>query len=343
MTYKRILVKGVNWVGDAIFITPALSALKSGFPKAKISLLVPEKVAEIYEENPDIDELIAYRRKGNLKERIKLIRTLKKKRFNLGIIMQSTSYEPVILFYLARIPERMGYTHSLRNLFLTKIIERPKEAQHEVDFFLGLIEALGVKIEKKEVFMAEDREAKEWAGNFLIENSYKESDPLIGIFPGAYFGPAKRWFPERYATLADRLIEDYRAKVVLFGEKNDLSLIQKIIDNMMATPINATGKTSLKQLRALIERCHLFITNDSGPLQIASTTRTSIIALFGSSDPKKTGPWREEGCTIIYKRVPCSPCFKRKCRSLVCFKAITVEDILRAAKTYLSRECQSNQ
>ena len=343
MEYKKILVKGVNWVGDAIFITPALAALKSGFPKAKISLLVPENLAEIYEENPNIDELIAYRRKGSLKERIKLIRTLKKKRFNLGIIMQSTSYEPAILLSLARIPERVGYSHSLRNLLLTKVVERPKEAQHEVDFFLGLVKSLGIKVEKKEVFMAEDREAREWAEKFLIENGYREGDPLIGILPGAYFGSAKRWFPERYATLAERLIKDYEVRVVLFGEKNDLPLIQKIIDNMMATPINATGKTSLKQLRALIERCHLFITNDSGPLQIASTTRSSIIALFGSSDPKKTGPWREEGCTIIYKRIPCSPCFKRKCRSLVCFKAITVEDILRAAKTYLSRECQSNQ
>ncbi len=331
-------MKGVNWVGDAVFITPALSTLRSGFPKAKISLLVSKKVAEIYQGNPDIDEFIAYRRKGNLKEKIRLIRTLRKRKFDLGIIMQSTSYEPAILFYLAGIPERIGYAYSLRNLFLTKVIERPKETQHEVDFFLGLIEALGVKIGKKEVFMAEDREAKEWAGNFLIKNNYKEGDPLIGIFPGAYFGPAKRWFFGRYATLTDRLIENYRAKVVFFGEKNDLPLIQKIIDNMTATLINAAGKTSLKQLRALIERCHLFITNDSGPLQIASTTKAPIIALFGSSDPEKTGPWRKENCTIIYKRVSCSPCFRRKCKKLTCFKEISVEDVLQAAKTYLSSE-----
>ena len=185
MEYKKILVKGVNWVGDAIFITPALAALKSGFPKAKISLLVPENLAEIYEENPNIDELIAYRRKGSLKERIKLIRTLKKKRFNLGIIMQSTSYEPAILLSLARIPERVGYSHSLRNLLLTKVVERPKEAQHEVDFFLGLVKSLGIKVEKKEVFMAEDREAREWAEKFLIENGYREGDPLIGISPAS--------------------------------------------------------------------------------------------------------------------------------------------------------------
>ncbi len=343
MEYKKILVKGVNWVGDAIFITPALSTLRSGFPKAKISLLVPEKVAEIYQGNPDIDELITCRRKRSLKEKIELIRTLREKKFDLGIIMQSTSYEPAILLSLARIPERVGYSHSLRNLFLTEVVKRSKGTQHEVDFFLGLIKALGVEIEGKEVFMAEDREARGWVGNFLIENGYKEGDPLIGIFSGAYFGPAKRWFPERYATLADRLIKNYRARVVLFGEKNDLPLVQKIIDKMTANPINVVGKTSLKQLRALIERCHLFITNDSGPLQIASTTKTPIIALFGSSDPQKTGPWRKKDCSIIYKKVPCSPCFRRKCRSLACFKAITVEDVLRAAKTYLSRECQSNQ
>ena len=152
MEYKRILVKGVNWVGDAIFITPALSALRSGFLKAEISLLIPERVAEIYQGNPNIDELIVYGQRGGLKKKIKLIRTLKEKKFDLGIIMQSTSYEPAVLFYLARIPERMGYTHSLRNLFLTKIIERPKEAQYEVDFFLGLIKALGVEIEEKKVF-----------------------------------------------------------------------------------------------------------------------------------------------------------------------------------------------
>jgi heptosyltransferase-2 len=337
MEYKKILVKGVNWVGDTIFITPALSALRSGFPKAKISLLVPENLAEIYEGNPNINELIMYRRREGLKEKIKLIRTLKEKKFDLGIIMQSTSYEPAVLFYLARIPERVGYSHSLRNLLLTRVVKHSKKTQHEVDFFLGLIKALGVEIERKEVFMAEDGEAKEWTGNFLIENGYKEGEPLVGIFPGAYFGPAKRWFSERYATLTDRLIEDYGARVVFLGGKNDLPLIQKIIDNTTVTLINAVGKTSLKQLRALIERCHLFITNDSGPLQIASTTKTPIIALFGSSDPEKTSPWRKEDCTVIYKKVSCSPCFRRKCKKLTCFKEISIEDVLQVAKTYLRK------
>lgn len=336
MEYKRILVKGVNWVGDAIFTTPALSALRSGFPKAKISLLVPEKVAGIYQGNPDIDELITYRRKRSLKEKIRLIKTVQEKKFDLGIIMQPTSYEPAILFYLARIPERVGYSHSLRNLLLNKVVKRPEGTQHEVNFFLGLIQALGMEITRREVFMAEDGEAKEWARNFLIKNGYGEDDLLVGIFPGAYFGPAKRWFPERYATLADRLIKSYRAKVVLFGEKNDLPLIQKIIDKMTANPINAAGKTSLKQLRALIEKCRLFITNDSGPLQVAATTKTPIVALFGSSGPKKTGPWRKEDCTIIYKKVSCSPCFRRKCKKLTCFKELSVEDVLQAAKTYLN-------
>jgi len=335
---KKIIVKGVNWIGDAIFVTPALSALRNGFPKAKISLLVPEKVAEIYGGNPNIDELIVHGRGRGLKKRIRLIGTLREKKFDLGIIMQSSSYEPAILFYLARIPERVGYSHSLRNLFLTKVVKRLEGTQHEVNFFLGLIQALGVEITRREVFMAEDGEAKKWARNFLIKNDCGEDDLLIGIFPGAYFGPAKRWFSGRYATLADRLIKSYRAKVVFFGEKNDLPLIQKIIDSMTATPINATGKTSLKQLKALIEKCRLFITNDSGPLQIASTTKTPIVALFGSSDPKKTRPWRKEDCTIIYKKVSCSPCFRRKCKKLTCFKEISVEDVLQAAKTYLSRE-----
>lgn len=338
MEYKKILVKGVNWIGDAIFITPALSALKNGFPEAKISLLIPEKVAEIYEGNPDIDELIAYKRKRDLKEKIRLVRILREKKFDLGIIMQPTSYEPAILLFLARIPERIGYTHSLRNLFLTKVVEPPKEDQHEVDFFLGLAKSLGIKAERKKVFMAEDGEAREWARNFLIKNGHKEGDLLIGIFPGAYFGPAKRWFPERYATLADRLIKSYRARVVFLGGKNDLPLVQKIIGNMTATPLNATGKTSLKQLRALIERCHPFVTNDSGPLQIASTTKTPIVALFGSSDPKKTRPWRKEDCTIIHKKVSCSPCFRRKCKKLTCFKEISVEDVLQAAGKYLRKE-----
>jgi heptosyltransferase-2 len=337
MEYKRILVRGVNWVGDSVFVTPSLTTLRTGFPKARISLLIPEKVGDIYRGNPNIDELIIDKsREGGLRERIKLIRSLKEKEFQLGIIMQSTSYDPAILFFLARIPERIGYSHSLRNLLLTKVVARPRKVLHEVDFFLGLIETLGIGIKTKEVFMPEDKEASRWAREFLANHGYREGEVLVGIFPGAYFGPAKRWFPARYAALSNRLQEEYGAKVIIFGGKNDLTLTQKIINDLKGKVIDATGKTSLRQLRALIGKCRLFITNDSGPLQVASTTATPIVALFGSSSYKKTGPWRKKDCTVICKEVSCSPCFRRDCRHLSCFGAITVEEVLAAVKTYLS-------
>jgi len=332
----KILVKGVNWIGDSISMTPALSALRKGFSKAHISLLISLRVREVFDGNPDLDELIIYDEKGKEKTltgKLRFIESLRNRNFDIGIVMQPRSYQAALFVYLSGIPVRIGYSHSLRNFLLTKRLNFPKKPIHDIDMFLNIVLSLGVSPGRKEPYLPFSPEADEWAEKFLKKSGVKPGELLIGVNPGA-FKQSKRWPEARYAQLCDMLIKEFRAKVIIFQGPDDDKIVERVATLMGEKAIIA--KTSIKELAAACRRCELFVGNDTGPTHVATASGTPVIALFGPADPERSRPWGRES-VVIKKDLPCSPCAKITCKELNCMKSISVEEVLQAVKLQLER------
>lgn len=342
---KKILIRGTNWIGDAVLTTPALAAVRQKFPDAEISILVKPWVAGLFENSPDIDRIIIYddKKYSRLCGKRKLISDLKKHKFDMAILFQN-AFEAAFLTFLAGIPVRYGYNTDGRGMLLTNKIALSDETlkKHQVWYYLDLLMPLGINIEKPELNLKIGNEDKTAALNILKKNRIKKGDLIIGINPGASYGHAKRWFPDRYARLAERLIERYNAKIILFGSKDDKEVAAETASLSSHKLINLAGKTSLSEATALIERCRLFITNDSGLMHIAAALNVSVIAIFGSTSPERTGPYGK-GHHIIYKNSECSPCLKRECPTdFKCMELISVDDVYSIVGADL-RACQDKK
>ena len=317
-------------------MTPALSALRKGFPDSHISLLINPWVKEIFDGNPDFDETIIYDEKGkerSLKGKIKFIRSLRNRNFDAGIVMQPRSYKAALFVYLSRIPERIGYGHSLRNLLLTRIVKPPKVSLHAVDTFLNIVLSLGVEPARKEPYLPSSPQANDWAEKFLGKQGVSIGELLIGINPGA-FKQSKRWPEPRYAELSDKMIKEFGAKVIIFQGPGEDNIVEKVVSLMRKKAIVAN--TSIKELAALSRRCKLFVSNDTGPMHVAAASGTRVIALFGPANPERSHPWGGDHI-VIKKDLPCSPCSRIVCKELNCMKAITVEEVFQAVRVQLER------
>ncbi len=333
--------------------TPAIRAVRMAFPDARISLLVKPWVADIFRENPDINEIILYEKKHTgISGRFKLAKLLRARGFDAAILLQN-AFDAAFIAWLAGIPERIGYSRDWRKLFLTKAIPIKKglPKQHQVYYYLDLLEkSLHISHKETEPFINLSRDEMNNAGTLLSESlDLKSRPPVIGINPGAAYGPAKRWMPERFAGLINRIINELDGRVVLFGSESEIEISSLITSSLSVPPstlLNMTGRTGLRQLASLIAECDAFITNDSGPMHMAAALLTPVVAIFGSTDRTETYPFGE-GHRIVCKDLKCSPCLKRECpvgttRSreghLKCMDDITTEDVFKTLKDILPKE-----
>jgi len=317
-------------------MTPALSALRKGFPKAYISLLITPRVREVFDGNPDVDEIIIYDEKGKEKTltgKFRFIQSLRNRYFDLGIVMQPRSYQAALLVYLSGIPDRIGYSHSLRNLLLTKRLDFPKKPIHDIDMFLNIVLSLVETPGRKEPYLPFSLRDDDWADGFLRKSGVKPGELLIGVNPGA-FKQSKRWPESRYAQLCDILIREFRAKVIIFQGPDDDEIVRRVSTLMAEKAIIA--RTGLKELAAVCRRCRLLVGNDTGPTHVAAASGTPVISLFGPADPVRSHPWGREN-VVIKKDLPCSPCSRIVCKELTCMKSISVEDVLQAVRLQLER------
>jgi len=339
---NRILVRGVNWVGDTVLSYPTVQQLKAFFPKSHLAVLVPSYLVDLWKTCPSVDEIIPFQKKagiGSIWEDLNLSQSLKERNFDLAVILPR-SFRSAFHIYLARIPIRMGYRDEWRSLFLTHGIRRTKEALrgHRVHYYRKVIEPLG-KIENfpsPQIFLRE--EDRKWADRALKDLGIRNGKPLIGMNPGATYGSAKCWPMDRFGELGKRLAEKWQAKVLLFGKEEERPLIYEVLRHLGTRAIDLTGKTGLLQLAALLERCALLVTNDTGTMHIAAAVGTPVVALFGPTPPLMTGPWGE-GHVVVSKGASCSPCWKRICPTdHRCMKGITVEEVEEAANQQLRRK-----
>ncbi len=333
---QKILLRSTNWIGDAIMTTPAIRTIRHNFPKAEISVLVHPWVADVFKASPHIDRIINYNKKTShkgLSGMLRLSKELKKEKFDLTILLQN-AFEAALITYMAGIPLRAGYSRDCRGLLLSHAVSLKKSRKniHQVHYYQGLLTDLGLTAGSDELFLAINPEDKSRAVK-LIDEDHPGS--LIGLNPGAAYGPAKRWPAEKYAELAEKLIKKINCQILVFGTEADRQTAG-IIKQCSGRVVDLTGKTSLSEAMALIDLCNAFVTNDSGLMHIAAALKTPLAAIFGSTNPVTTGPFsdaydrgRTANSVIIRKPLSCSPCMKTHCQSdFACMENIKAEEVM---------------
>jgi lipopolysaccharide heptosyltransferase II len=349
---RRLLIRGTNWVGDSILSLPALKRARLEFPQAKITLLVLPWVAGIYEGCTSIDDIWLYDRRElhrGLSGKLRLIRELRERRFDAALLFQN-AFEAAVLARLAGIPVRAGYDRDGRGWLLSHKVAVDSRVSnlHQTYYYLDLLEQLlgrprttkGLEPQPPSQFAAEampditlavSPERKHAARARLQSQGVDFNRTVVGINPGAFYGSAKRWSSERYATVLDRLIGERQASVVIFGSPNEVAIAEAIHSGMRNRPVILSGRTELNELIAMIACCALFLTNDSGPMHLAAALRVPTLAIFGSTDEIATGPM-SPAAVVLNKRVECSPCLLRECPiDHRCMTRISAEEVAQQA------------
>jgi heptosyltransferase II len=333
---ERILIRGTNWIGDVVMTLPALAAIRKTWPGAWITVLAKPWVSEIYRLSRDVDEVFVFQEPGRhagVMGKLRLAGELLKNPFDCAILLQN-AIEAAILARLAGISLRAGYNSDGRGLLLTHSVRRTREVRqvHQIDYYLEMVRALGCTPGERSVQLHPGEDYDGVAERLLRHYGIEAGRPLIGVAPGAAYGPAKMWFPERFASVVDRLIAETGAQVVLFGSGGDKESTAAVARNSRHSLIDLAGKTDLKEAIALIVRCRLFLSNDSGLMHIAGALGLPTVAIFGSTNPATTSPVGDRSI-VIHRAVPCSPCLKPSCPTdFRCMDLIGVEEVHGAAQ-----------
>ncbi|NOX32634.1 MAG: lipopolysaccharide heptosyltransferase II [Deltaproteobacteria bacterium] len=342
----RIMIRAANWVGDAIMTTPVIRAVRKNYPEADITVLAKPWVIPVYENNPYLDNIMVYDSNKRHKKgfgTLKLARDLRDFHFDLAILMQN-AFEAGLLSFLAGIKERLGYNTDARGFLLNRKIKLNPllKKGHLIDYYIGILKGASLLDDgrKLDLFLCEPD--REFAKHFLKKEQFDFFKPVIGINPGATGGTAKRWFPERYAELCKRLAEKFKVKILIFGGPQDNELGRYIAKLSGRCCINIAGKTSLGQAFALIEKCSLFITNDSGLMHAAAALNINQAALIGSTDHIATAP-SNKNSVMLRVEVPCSPCLKDVCETdHKCMDKISVDMVMETCKSLLKNNLQQS-
>src|ERR1044071_3184931 len=295
---KRVMVRGTNWVGDSVMTVPALRALRRVLPDAKITLVIRPGPKGIFSEADYIDDLLVYERKSAFSV-VSQIREWRRRDFDLAVLFQN-AFEAALIPFLAGVPLRLGYATESRQALLTHPLALPewRSSRHEVFYYLYLVTAL-----EQLLFGESTRSESEPDASIQISESRKveaaelfrtygvsEEDSVVAICPGSINSRAKRWPAESFAALADRLI-DSRRSVLLIGSKDELDVTESVTQKMLNRPVVLTGKTSLDQITAVLDRADLVVTNDTGPAHIAAALGRPTIVIFGPTNPLTTRPF----------------------------------------------------
>ncbi len=344
-----ILVRAPNWIGDAVLCLPAIKELKALHPDSNITVLTRRWTAGVFENNPHVSEILEFDADGRhsgLRGRLFLLRELKQRRFNKAVFFQN-SFEIALIACLLRIPERIGYARNMRGPLLTKVIEPVDDPRrrHHVYYYLNITGAMGGDIPEAPLpdLHIKDRE-RAWAGDFLRDTGVGRDEMIVGVLPGASYGPAKMWSPEGFAGVVDHLGKEARVVPFIFGGRDDTEIAKRLIERMKTRAFVLTGRLTLREFIALAERLDLFITNDSGPMHICAVLGVPTVAVFGSTDPEVTGPLGRE-VRVVRKEVPCSPCLKRTCPygHYECLRDITVEEVFKGAMDVLKERVRRGE
>lgn len=344
-TIKRILVRGPNWLGDAVMCEPALRELRSLFPDAQIALLVKPGVADLFAGHPALTRVLTYDTKGRhagLSGKWALAGQLRRQGFDLAVLFQN-AFEAAFLTFLAGVPRRYGYATDGRSLLLTNPIAAPDRhtSVHQVRYYWDLLKPLGLTGDPFAPGLAVFPEEEQAMARRFAQGGLGSSDIVVGINPGSTYGGAKRWLPERFAEVTERLCRTIResrdqpVSVVIFGAKGEERLGQEIAARLSSRSLVLSGATTIRELMAAVKRCSVLLTNDTGPMHIASSFQVPVVAIFGPTDWRTTSPCGSAHA-IVRQPVDCAPCLLRECPiDHRCMTGVTVEQVHEAAAQLL--------
>ena len=342
-TPRRLLVRGVNWLGDAVMTTPALRRLREALPKAHIALLTPEKLADLWVQHPAVDEIIAFQKDESI---FSVGKKLRAGKFELALVLPNSPRSALEVCF-AGIPQRLGYARPWRNFFLTRAVAPraaavtmhkrtlaeiknltasalpsavqtayPKFA-HQIFEYLHLAAAAGANSEPlapQLVVTPAEMAAVKLKFNF---GKAANGRAFFGVNPGAEYGPAKRWPVGKFIETMRKIREQSTGNWIIFGGRGDLALAQQIEKTFADGPsvFNLAGQTSLRELMAALKLCRVLLTNDTGPMHVAAALGTPVVVPFGSTSSALTGPGLpgDPQNQLIQSTAPCAPCFLREC------------------------------
>jgi heptosyltransferase-2 len=325
----------VNWIGDAVMTLPAIGVIREFFPQAEITVLANPLVSPVFSGHPWIDRVVTFDEQGSHKGvagRFRLARELREHAFNLAIILPN-SLNAAMVPWISGIPLRLGKTGDGRSLLLTHRFPRTLQPAgvHQSRNYRAILAHFGILGgEKPQLLVTSDCEDRSLASR-LEANGIGKGDFVLGINPGATYGSAKRWYPDRFAAVARSLADAWGAKVVITGGPGEIAIAADIERDLAGRCLNMAGQTTIRELMALIKRCNFFITNDSGPMHLAAAFDVPLVAIFGSTDHATTYPLSNRAM-VVRESVECAPCMKRECPTdHVCMKAVTPETVVDTA------------
>ena len=312
---ERILVTQTGgWIGDMVLLTPALRALKRAYPQSRVTLLLRPLVAELMAAHPYLDEVIVDNKgqhRSHLKSLWQLTRYIQRLAFDLAVVLHPTSVRNALIPFLARVPERIGSNINGRGILLTETCLNRREC-HEVHRYLDVLELIGIDAQDTSLEFWHTDVDRQAVSQMLANYSIPPTERLIGVNLGTTWH-TKQWELKKFAAVLTQLQNTLSVSFVLTGHASETHLGETLQRVVKAGSINLIGATTLTQLGALIERCNIYLTCDSGPMHIAAAVGTPTIALFGPSSAARHRPYAEGHC-VIEKPVSCRPCYKRTCK-----------------------------
>ena len=338
---KSILVRGPNWLGDAVMCEPALRGLRGLFPDAQVTLLVKPAVADLFVGHPAVTRLLTYDIKGRhagLSGKWALAKQLRRQGFHLAVLFQN-AFEAAFLTFLARVPRRYGYATDGRSLLLSDpvAVPDPRMLIHQVRYYWDLLKPLGLTGDPPVPELVVLPEEEQAMVGRCAQSGLTPTDIVVGINPGSTYGDAKRWLPERFAEVTERLCRTIhkspgqQVSVVIFGAKGEEHLGQEIAARLSSRSLVLSGATTIRELMAAVKRCSLLLTNDTGPMHIASAFKVPVVAVFGPTDWRTTSPFGGAHA-IVREPVDCAPCLLRECPiDHRCMTRVTVDQVYEAA------------
>ncbi len=336
--YSRILIVRLDRIGDVVLSTPVFHAVRAAYPKSHIAVMVQPHAEDLVKGSPDINEVILYHKDGGVAKNISFINDLRNKRFDLAIILHPTTRTHALM-RLAGIRERVGYDKKW-GFLLTKRIPHTKESgqKHESEYSLDMLRHIGIEVKERDLFVPIQGDSEKRIEALFLEHGIVASDRVVVVHPGASCA-SKRWGAQRFAEVSDRLVRDSKAKIIIIAGPQDYSFGNDVASKMKEKNIDLSAKTSVGDIASILKRSKLFISNDSGPVHIASALKIPAIVIFGRSDaglsPKRWGPIGKNN-KVFHKNIGCGICLAHNCeKGFKCLESVTVDEVADAAKAEL--------